>query len=427
MYQKTIIDNGIRVVSEFIPSKTVSVGIWIDVGSRDECLGESGCAHFVEHMLFKGTQHLDAVDIAKEFDRLGGMSNAFTSKETTCLYGTVLDSQFPQLFHLLTDIFLNSTFKNDEAQREQKVILQEIGMVEDTPEDLVHDLFSEAVWKGHSVSNSVLGKPGVISAINSQTLHDFIKNFYTPDRIIIAVAGNVAHQEIIGLLTRALADGRSLGPSVQSLKEGLRTAPPLLPPKILVHQKAIEQAHVLVGCYCPPVNSPERYSLGLLNVILGGNMSSRLFQEIREKRGLAYSIYSFIDARSDSGTLAIYAGIDPDSVNETVEVIAAVLEEICTKGIVSDELNRAKDYARAGLFLGSESVEFRMTRLAQSEMYFDQFFSIDQVDAAMTEVSVDDVTRVANEILIKQPLSGVVLGPVQGCSFSHERVQEESS
>lgn len=409
MYQKTVLHNGITLLTERSQSRTVSFGVWINIGARDEAPGSCGCAHFVEHMLFKGTASRDASSIARELDRLGGQVNAFTSKEQTCLYGTVLDRHLPQLVALLSDLFLHSLYPEQEVDRERLVIMQEIGMVQDTPEDLIHDLFAGVLWAGHPLGESVLGAPEAIATMTRERLQRFIGQGYGPGRVLISAAGNIDHDGLVGMLAAMSAFNAVAAPTDAVI---VRNAPSPLPAKIIVQPKRLEQAHVLLGTYGLPANSPQRYALALLSTILGGNMSSRLFQEVREKRGLAYSIYSFVDAATDSGVLGIYAGVDHEAVNEVMEVISQVIGDICTGGLTLDELRGAQDFARAGVYLAEECMEARMMRLAKNELIIGRYITIEEVESALLQVGLEELTGLAAEIFAK-PLSGVVVGPVR--------------
>lgn len=424
MYQKTVLDNGIAVVTERLPARTISLGIWVNVGSRDEGPDQSGCAHFVEHMLFKGTKNLQADAIARELDRLGGMSNAFTSKEATCLYASILDSQLSLLFTLFADILLGSLFDRTEVERERMVILQELGMVEDTPDDLIHDLFAALLWGEHPLSRPVLGSPEIVGSMTRKKLVDFVRTFYRADRILVAAAGNIVHEELVELASLALS---SIPASPASEEVSVRREVPVpLPSRVVAYRKKLEQAHLVVGSYGLPTCAEERYALALLNILLGGNMSSRLFQEIREKRGLAYSIYSFIDSLSDSGTMGIYAGVAPTSLSEVMDLIQENTQGICVHGITKKELQHACDYARAGMYLAAESMESRMMRLVKNELCFGRYFSIDEIDQALSAVEIEDVLDVAARIFTT-PMSGVLLGPVtpELCSFELEFAGEQ--
>ena len=410
MYKKTVLDNGISLITERIPSRTVSFGIWIAVGSRDEDQEDgSGCAHFFEHMLFKGTASRDAGAIARELDRLGGLANAFTTKEYTCLYGTVLDAQLPLLVDLLSDLFLHSLLPEHEIERERLVVMQEIGMAQDTPEDLIHDLFAEVLWEGHPLARPVLGQPEAIATMRRDRLLNFRRRGYVPGRVLMTAAGNVEHEALVGMLAAMSAWGRDMDPETAP---PARVAPSFLPAKVLVQPKRLEQAHLLLGTYGLPANTESRYALALLNTILGGNMSSRLFQEVREKRGLAYSIYSFVDGASDSGSVGIYAGIGHETVREVRELISTVIADICVGGITADELSGAQDFARAGMILAEESMEARMIRLAKNQLILGRHVSIEEAEAALTRVRLAELTDLAAALFVK-PLSGVVLGPVR--------------
>ena len=409
MHNKTVFDNGVRVVTEHIPhARTVSVGIWVDVGCRDEHELTSGCSHFVEHMLFKGTAKRSAAQISRELDVLGGMANAFTSKDATCFYGTVLDDQLPKLIELFSDFFFHSLFSSEEIERERQVILQEINMVEDSPEELVHEHFERLLWGRHPLGNTVLGSMGVVSRMNRGTLRDFVEGHYLPGRIVLAAAGNVDHQQFCDLIFSSfssLTAGEENGSG--------RYSPEAIPAEQKVIAKPLEQAHVTLGIYGLPVTSQQRYALMLLNVILGGNMSSRLFQEVREKRGLAYSVHSYLDSYCDCGYLAVYLGVNPATLNESLAVIRHEIETICCERVADSELQGAKDYGRAGLFLAAENLESRMTRIAKNELYFGRNVSFDEVLAGLDRVRAHDITKLA-EKLFSRGVTAAVLGPVVG-------------
>lgn len=409
MYQKTVLDSGVTLVTERIPSRTVSFGIWMDAGARDEDEQSSGAAHFLEHMLFKGTRQRDASAIARELDRLGGLSNAFTTKENTCLYGTVLDSQLSPLVAILSELFFDSLLPDFEIERERLVILQEIGMSLDTPEDLIHDLFAGVIWDGHPMSRPVLGREEAISTMDRDRLQAFRGSRYVPNRVLVSAAGNVDHQALVGMLS-AMNSWRP--PSSSGVAISPRTAPSAFCPQVVVHPKRLEQAHILLGTPGPPASTDSRYVLSMLNTILGGNMSSRLFQEIREKRGLAYSIYSFADGASDCGVIGVYAGVNAESAIEVRGLIGGVIADICERGVTPDELRGAQDFVRAGLFLAEESMENRMMRLAKNEWTFGRHISIEEAEAGVCRVVPDEVTELAVS-LFDQPLAGIVLGPLR--------------
>ena len=405
-YQKTVLDNGIRIVTEKIPSRTVSAGIWVDVGARDEQPHNNGSAHFVEHMLFKGTPSRTAQEIAQELDTLGGMSNAFTSGETTSYYATVLDDQVERVVGLMGDIFLNSLFDEEEVAREREVVLQEISMVEDTPDDRIHELFTGSLWGEHPLGYTVLGRREVVAAMDSAGLREYMRREYTPERIVIAASGNVDHEQFCGLWQK------QMGALMRSNVGARRQPPTPLAPVRKLHKKNLEQAHLVLGTYGLPLVAPERYALYLLHVLLGGNMSSRLFQEVREKEGLAYSIYSYLSSFTDSGYLGVYLGVDPAVVNKAIAVVAREIKALRQSSVSGELLTRAKDYAKAGIFLSAENMESRMTRIARNELTFGRYVSFDEVVAGFDEVRQEDIADLAAQ-LFSRPLFATVLGPLK--------------
>ncbi len=407
MYQKTVLGNGIRIVTEKVPSsRVVSVGIWTEVGSRDEHLENNGCSHFLEHMLFKGTKKRTARQIAKELDVLGGMSNAFTSTETTCYYSSFLDKHLSQVVDLFSDIFLNSIFDDVEIERERQVILQEISMVEDTPDDQIHDLFSSLLWGNSPVGYTVLGSKEVVSSMDSSKLRDFFDQFYYPANMMITGVGNVDHESFCDLWKQHF---ENLPQAAQNKKD--RVQPQKNAPERKIYNKPLEQVHLLLGTYGLPIVAKERYSIYLLNILLGGNMSSRLFQEVREKRGLSYSVYSSLSSFRDCGQIGIYLGLGKETINEALTVINTDLACLKNNTITAEELQNAKEYAQAGLYLAAENMEARMTQLAKNEMYFERHISFDEMLEGINVITSDDVTKLAEQIF-SQPLSAVVIGPL---------------
>jgi len=405
-YQKTVLGNGIRIVTEKIPSRTVSAGIWVNVGARDEQPHNNGSAHFVEHMLFKGTASRTAQEIAQEFDTLGGMSNAFTSGETTSYYATVLDDQVERLVGLLGDIFQHSLFAEEEVVREREVILQEISMVEDTPDDRIHELFTGNLWGKHPLGYTVLGPREVVASLDSAGLREYMRREYTPERIIIAASGNVAHEQFCHLWEK------QLGTLAGSNKGAGRQPPAVLAPVRKLYKKKLEQAHLVVGTYGLPLVAPERYALYLLHVLLGGNMSSRLFQEVREKAGLAYSIYSYLSSFTDSGYLGVYLGVDPAVLNKAMALVAREIKGLRQSTVSKSKLAGAKDYAKAGIFLSAENMESRMTRIARNELTFGRYVSFDEVTEGFDQVRAEDIANLAAQ-LFSRPLAATVLGPLK--------------
>jgi len=406
MHNKTTFDNGVRVLSETLPhTRSISLGIWVDVGSRDESKALNGISHFIEHMIFKGTARRSTLDIARELDVLGGLSNAFTGKENTCVHARVLDRHFPQLADILTDIFLNSQFDALELDREKQVILQEIGMVEDTPDELVHVLFCSNCWPDHALGRSILGSDETVSAIDRERMRKFYVRHYTPERIIIAAAGNIDHDSLVGLFR----------PVFENLETGAAESPappPVLKPGFVCHEKSLEQVHVCIGGRAPDLASEKRLAGAMLNTILGGNMSSRLFQEIREKRGLAYSIYSFLSAYKDAGVLGVYMGTDPRSVNQALDVVRHEVMRLLEGDLERAEFDMMKEHLVGSILLGSESNDTRMMRLAKNEYVFGRYISYEELIERLNAVDIEDVIHVAEDCF-KGGLTSVLLGPVR--------------
>jgi len=419
-YQKTVLDNGVRIVTEQVAHcRTAAVGIWVDVGSRDEHGRNRGCAHFVEHMFFKGTEKRSARQIALELDGLGGTANAYTTRESTCFYATVLDSHLPQLVELFSDLFLHSVFAEEEVERERQVILQEFAMVEDTPDELLHDLFVADLWGTHPLGAPVLGDREVVAAMDSDTLIDYVRSGYRPERIVIAAAGNIQHDAFVALWQDAFAALPAAAPTTG----GARQVPQPVAPVRKVYSRSFEQLHLVLGTYGLSVASPDRYTLYLLNVLLGGNMSSRLFQEIRENRGLAYSVSSDVSAYTDSGTLDISLGIEAGTANQVLELVTRELRRFRREEVSAEELTNAKEYVRGGLYLSADNMDSRMTRLARNEFCYGRFVSLDEVATAFSRVTAADIRRLA-DLLFARPFAGAALGPVKPAQINWQLLDQ---
>jgi len=358
-------------------------------------------------MLFKGTAERSPQQIARELDVLGGLSNAFTSRENTCYYATVLDTHLPRIADLLTDMFCHSLFEEEEVFRERQVILQEISMAEDMPDDQIHDLFCAQLWGHHPLGKTVLGSREVVGTMDSQKLLEHVQNYYTPERVLIAAAGNVEHEAFVSLWEKAFAELRQKGKRQIS-----RMKPSVLKASRKVYVKPLEQVHTVLGTYGLSNLDEERFAMILLNIIWGGNMSSRLFQEIREQRGLAYSVYSFVDSYFDSGYLGVYLGVDRETVNEAFAVIRQQVDILKEDPVREEELRDAKDYAKGGLFLSAENMEARMTRNARNEFCFGRHIPVEEVVSSIEAVSTEDIRRLARK-LFSGDFSVAVLGPLK--------------
>ncbi len=407
MYHKTVLDNGVRIISEQLEHlRSISLGIWVDAGSRDEDATENGISHFIEHMVFKGTMNRNSLQIAKELDAIGGLSNAFTGKENTCFHGRVLGKHFTVLADIFSDIFLNSTFDPGDMDRERQVILQEISMVEDTPDDNIHVLFNRFFWMDHPVGMSILGTGETVSSLNRENILQYISKFYVPERIIVAAAGDVDHQSLVSYFKPVL---ESLTKGNQNLK---RTSPGSHA-GVSVHNKDLEQVHICLGGAAPSLASDKRFASAILNTVLGGNMSSRLFQEIRENRGLAYSVYSFLSAYMDTGLLGVYVGTDLQNVNPVLETIQREIQKISKGGLSESDLSAAKEHLSGGIYLASESADGRMMRIAKNEFNFERYVEYEELIAYLEKVTVDEVIEISNTIFQEGKVSLTTLGPLE--------------
>ncbi len=405
--RKSVLDNGIRVVTEMVSHvRSVAVGVWVETGSRHEPEPLRGISHFIEHLVFKGTETRSGPEIARAVDSVGGQMDAFTAKEQTCFYVSVLDEHLPLAVDLLTDILLHPRFAQEDMEREKSVIGQEIRMVEDAPDDLIHDLFAERVWPGHPVGRPILGSWDVIQGLTREEILGHFRGEYTPDRITIAVAGHVEHDRVVELFSRPFAGFRRRAPARDTLS-------PKLVPQFDVIEKPLEQVHFCVGLPGLAQAHPARYVLAVLNDIIGGSMSSRLFQEIREREGLVYSIYSASLAFKDAGLLFVYAGTDGENFDKVVALTLKELRGIRIPGVTADEVARAKEHLKGSLVLSLESTSSRMNRLAKQELYHGHFITLDEMLAAIDAVSLNQVREMASLLLDGSQLSLVALGPVE--------------
>ncbi len=383
----------------------MSVGIWVDAGSRDEESEESGITHFIEHMLFKGTTKRSALQIAKEFDAIGGLSNAFTSKEHTCFHAKVIDYHLPLVIDILSDIFLNSKFDEEEMNRERAVILQEICMVEDTPDDYIHILLSEHFWGDHSLGRPIYGYRETVESFDKEKILRYMKKHYHPGRIVIAAAGNVEHDGLIKLVEDSFG---SLAKNPNSYKR----IKPIPRPDIHCTTKELEQTHLCVATETCSLVDRERYLCGIFNIILGGSMSSRLFQEVREKRGLAYSVYSFVSMHSDTGMLGIYAGVQKDKLNAALEAIRETIKDLKTNPVNEEELKLAKDHIKGNMYLNAESSDSRMSRLAKNEILYNRLVPFEEIEENLEAVTASEIQDWVNKVFEADNLALEILGPV---------------
>ena len=413
--KKTSLRNGIRILTKQMPHvRSVSMGVWVNVGARDELSTESGLSHFIEHMIFKGTEKRTGFQIAKEFDAIGGQTNAYTSMEHTCYHARVLDTHLTTMVDILSDIFLNSLFDEKDILTERPVILQEIGMVEDSPDEYIHVLAGSGFWGDNPLGRSILGTRENVSGFSAGVIREFFHRFYLPVRIVISAAGNIEHESLVDLVGSAFESV----PSGNSFPE--RVAPEARS-LVDLHSRELEQVHVCLGTKGLAITDPRRYAFSLMNTILGGNMSSRLFQEIRENRGIAYAVYSFIVSHIDTGMFGIYAGVDPKRTHECIDLILKELRGLKTKRVESAVLQGAKEYLKGNLVMASESVDNQMARLAQNEIHFERYVPLEEILENMESVSEDDLIDLSRTLFEEKQLVLTLLGPVTD-KASYEKI-----
>jgi len=407
-YQRTVLDNGIRVITEKIPYlRSVSIGVWVMIGSRDEQPDENGISHFIEHLLFKGTEKRTAFDIAKEIDSVGGTLNAFTGREYTCFYAKVIDHNLPLAIDLLSDIFLNSVMDLKDVEKERMVILQEIKMVEDTPDDYVHDLFNRVCWGDHPLGFPIYGNSELVQSFQRDQLYRFFKENYPPDRIIVCAAGNLEHQEVVDLIDE------TFGKIPKSNKTRTRNKPDPIS-TTNVWKRDLEQVHFCLGTKGLQYNHSLRFASYVLNTILGGGMSSRLFQEIRENRGLAYSVYSYLPTYIDAGLVVVYAGTNEGAFQEVIDLVLKEFKRLKNEPLKHEELETAKEQLKGNLLLSLESSDNLMTRLAKNEIYFKSYLPVATILKGIDEVKEETVQRLAGDIFDERFFCLTVLGPMNG-------------
>ncbi len=415
MQQQTTLPNGVRVLTEAMPAvRSATVGVWADVGSAAELPHERGISHVVEHMLFKGTSRRSAREIAETMDGIGGNLNAFTDKESTCYYAKVMDRHLPLALDVLGDMFLHSTFDPEELAKEQKVILEEIKMYEDSPDELIHDLFIQTMWAGANLGDPTIGFAETVSAVTPDDLRAHMRSRYAPNSVLVAAAGNVDHDAFVEQVAANFEGfaGRCTLPVPEA---------PTTTPNALFRHKKSEQAHVVLGTRGLSAVDERRYALSVLDTILGGGMSSRLFQEIREKRGLVYSVYTFQASYRAAGLFGVYAGTSAENVQKCVDVIGEQFESVRHAGVTEAELHLAKEHMKGSLTLALESSSSRMIRLGRNEFTFGRQIGTEEIEARVDAVTVDDVRSVAYELFAPENLGLCVLGPVEEASIDWSR------
>ena len=405
LYKKTLLPNGVRIITEEIAHvRSAALGIWVGAGSRDERKGYEGISHFIEHMFFKGTERRSARALAESLEAVGGQLNAFTTKEYTCYYAKILDVDLDLAIDVLSDMFFHSLYDEKEIEKEKNVIIEEIKMYEDSPDELIHDVFSEHVWNDHPLGKPILGTEESIGSLSRDKIMQFLTEHYAPDNLVISVAGKIKHDDVVA----------KLSPQFGTFNRGGRRVLEETPiGQTIEHyqKKDTEQMHIILGVPGLGQDDKDIYAMHIFNNILGGGLSSRLFQEIREQRGLAYSVYSYHSTYVDTGLFAIYAGTSPKN---TQQVIACILEELMEfkqKGISAEELERTKAQIKGGLYLGLEAVSSRMSRLGKTELTYNRVLSPEEVVEKLDKVTLEDVLRVIGRLWQKDKISIMTLGP----------------
>lgn len=412
MYNKTTLSNGLRVITEWMPSvRSATIGIWADVGSAVESPERRGISHLVEHMLFKGTQRRSARQIAETMDGVGGNLNAFTDKETTCYYAKVIDRHVPLALDVLADMFLHPAFDSQELGKEQKVILEEIKMYDDSPDDLIHDVFLQTMWRGSNLGDPTIGFADTVVRVTPEDLRAHMRGHYSPNCVVVAAAGNVEHDRFVELVAEQFAGytGHCELPQPES---------PGVTPATHVRFKDSEQAYIVLGTRGVDVRDERRYAASLLDTVLGGGMSSRLFQEIREQRGLVYSVYSFQAAYRAAGLFGVYAGTSPQNVQACIDVIVEQFARIRNERIGDDELNLAKEHMKGSLTLSLESTSSRMIRLGRNEFALGREVTPEEIESRIDAVAAAQMQALAGELFTVENLGLCIIGPVDESQIS---------
>ena len=411
----TTLANGVRVITEEMPHvRSVSVGVWINAGSRSETSEQNGISHFIEHMLFKGTTKRSAEDIARSVDSIGGNLDAFTAKELVCFNTKVLDQHLSQAFDVLADLVLHPLFRTEDIEKEKGVILEEIKMEADSPDYLVHEIFSSNFWKDHPLGKPILGTPQTVKRIDRAMIQSYYGSIYAPANLIVTAAGHLTHERLVALVS-----------------EHFESMPPVDLPQsdpvpgtharlALRNKKALEQVHLVLGVPSYPLPHEERFTCYVMNTLLGGGMSSRLFQNIRERQGLAYAVFSELNPYRDTGCMSIYAGTSTESARQVVESIMQEFRQLKSETVGEEELRRAKDHLKGSLMLSLESTSSRMSNLARQEMYFAKFFTLDELVESIEAVTADDVQRIARTFFDPKQIALTVLGNLETLKIGRE-------
>ncbi len=415
--RRQVLPNGLTIITEQMQHiRSASIGIWLQTGSRDEDAAWNGISHFIEHMLFKGTEHRTAEEIARQVDSIGGNMDAFTAKECICFNVKVLDEHLPVALEILSDLVLHPVFDPNDITRERGVILEEIKMDEDNPDYLVHEIFTQNFWKDHPLGKPILGTKETVKKFERAAVLDAYSHRFAPGNIIVSAAGNLDHDRFVDLVTKHFEH-------MKPRKNGFHSPVPKIVSKItLRNKKALEQVQLCIGVPSHPIAHEKRHAGYILNTLLGGGMSSRLFQNIRERQGLVYSIYSDLNPYRDTGCLAVYAGTSRESASKVVQSVVSEFHKLKAEPVPAEELRRSKDQLKGSLMLSLESSSARMSNLARQEMYFDRFYDLDELIEKIEAVTVEDLTSLANEFFNTESVAVTILGNLTGLKISRNQL-----
>ncbi|MBZ5706732.1 MAG: insulinase family protein [Acidobacteriia bacterium] len=414
---REVLPNGLTIITEEMQHiRSISIGIWVKTGSRDEDLQWNGISHFIEHMVFKGTKHRTAEDIARQVDSIGGNMDAFTAKECICFNVKVLDEHLPIAMDVLGDLVLNPVFDVQDIGRERGVILEEIKMDEDNPDYLVHEIFTQNFWKDHPLGKPILGTKETVKRFDRDPVLDFYGQRFAPGNLIVCAAGNLKHAQFVEVVAKHFQH-------IKPMKNGFHSPQPKIVPRIILrNKKALEQVQICVGVPSHPIAHERRHASYILNTLLGGGMSSRLFQNIRERQGLAYAIYSDLSPYRDTGCLSVYAGTSRESAIKVVECVVSEFRKLKSEPVSDEELRRSKDQLKGSLMLSLESSIARMSNLARQEMYFDHFYGLDELIEKIEGVTAQDLQELANEFFQTESIAVTVLGNLHDLKLTREQL-----
>src|SRR5215471_10629566 len=415
--RRQVLPNGLTVITEQMEHiRSISIGIWVKTGSRDEDPQWNGISHFIEHMVFKGTKHRSAEDIARQVDSIGGNMDAFTAKECICFNIKVLDEHLPIAMDVLSDLVLNPVFDAQDIGRERGVILEEIKMDEDNPDYLVHEIFTQSFWKDHPLGKPILGTRETVKKFERPVVSDFYEHRFIPGNVIVSAAGNLNHEQFVDLVAQHFQH-------MKPISNGFHSQPPKVFSRInLRNKKSLEQVQICLGVPSHPIAHQNRYASYILNTLLGGGMSSRLFQNIRERQGLAYAIYSDLNPYRDTGCMCVYAGTSRESASRVVECVIKEFRDLKSTPVPEEELRRAKDQLKGSLMLSLESSTARMSNLARQEIYFDRFYSLDELIERIEAVTAEDLRQTADEFFRTEQIAVTILGNLHGLKLTREHL-----